>query len=342
MGCNAGVKGSVVLATGGSGGHVFPALAFAETCVKKGWDVAVWTDERGKRFLQEVPHETLAIPALSEGKGAFILAFFRAFFTCFARFRKDRPAYVLGFGGATTLPVLLAAWALRVPRAVHQSDAVLGRANLFLAFFVQKIAVGWPETQVPWINKRKKVVTGTPVRASVWACRNAPFSQGPFRILVLGGSQGTSLWDRVVPSALALLSRDLPYSVLMQSKHAYSNIETVPFVENVAEEMVKAHLVLTRAGALSLTELETVARPMLIVPIARSARNHQQRNAARMAKHGAAVLHVSDLTPETLALFLSDAIVHFQKSLWCKPSCNAVFPASDRLFQEILENEPTD
>ncbi|MDT8346043.1 MAG: glycosyltransferase, partial [Thermohalobaculum sp.] len=209
----------LVIAAGGTGGHMFPAQALAEAMLARGWRVWLATDARGLRYAGGFPQavERVELPSATTGQGGLAarllapLMILRGIARALGRFRADRPAVVAGFGGYPSLPALAAAWLMRLPRLIHEQNGVLGRVNRLFARRVDRVCCGtWPVVNAPRGARLEHV--GNPVRAAVAALAGAgytPPGTGEVRLLVFGGSQGAAVFARLVPPPLAALPADL-------------------------------------------------------------------------------------------------------------------------------------
>ena len=248
----------IVLAAGGTGGHMFPALAVAEVLKRRGIEPVLVTDDRGERYAAPFGDiEKHILPAANVTRGK----------TSAARrlFADMRPVAVMGLGGYATLPALIAARLRRIPTCIHEQNAVLGRVNRLSAGFIDRIALSFADTQrLDPKHRARSVVTGNPVRAEVVALADAayapPVAAGPVRLLVLGGSQGASVLSDVVPPALALLPEDIRARLQVTQQCRPEDIDGVrdlyarksiasdlaPFFTDVAARLVSCHLVIAR------------------------------------------------------------------------------------------------
>jgi len=323
--------GPIILAAGGTGGHVFPAEALARALLARGREVVIITDRRGQGFGQKNLGERLpGVPVLriragrfDGGIGAKLLGageLLIGIAEALRHLRKLRPAAVVGFGGYPSVPAVLAGALLRLPTLIHEQNAVLGRANRLLAPFVGKIAVGFPG---------KGVHTGNPVRPEIAALRaqpyRAPEAKDRFELLILGGSQGARIFSDVVPEALTLLPDSLKtrLRVAQQARpedlervraaYAASGIEAelAPFFADVPVRLARAHLVIARAGASTVAELTVAGRPSILVPYPFATDDHQTANAGALAKAGAALLVAQ---PEFTAAALAERLEGFTPS----------------------------
>ena len=315
----------LVIAAGGTGGHMFPAQSLAETMLDRGWRVTLSTDARGARYAGSfpdiVPVEVVrsATPARGGALGK-LLAPARigaGTWRAVRAFRADRPAVVAGFGGYPSIPAVAAATMLGVPRLIHEQNGVLGRVNEVFARRVDAVACGtWPTALPAGVEG---VRTGNPVRAAIRAREAAPYiapGEHPMSILVLGGSQGARILSDAVPGALAELPggvrRNLRVAhqarpedtdrVIAAYQEAGLRAEVAPFFADVATRLADAQLVISRAGASTVADLATIGRPSILVPLAAAIRDEQTANARALVEAGAAILiPESRLTAESLA-----------------------------------------
>lgn len=322
----------ILLAAGGTGGHLFPAEALGSVLMKRGLRVRLVTDERAVRYsglfsdgmFDVVPSETVrSRNPLALARTGFMLA--AGTVIALNLVRRLRPATMIGFGGYPTLPPLIAARLMRVPTLIHDSNAVLGRANRFLAARVDAIA-----TSLPGVFDRdpalasKATLTGTPLRPAVLAAATGPYNvpdaQGPLRLLVIGGSQGARIMADIVPGAIerlapAVLRRlELVQQVREEDfarvRTVYDrlklNAELEPFFTDLPARLASAHLVVSRSGAGTVAELAGIGRPSILVPLPGSIDQDQFANAGVLMQAGGAIrLPQSEFTPERLASELS-------------------------------------
>lgn len=303
----------LMIAAGGTGGHMFPAQALAEAMIGRGWRVKLSTDARGARYaggfpkavtVEEVGSATFArggvlakaaVPfRIAGGVAGAVLAMLR-----------DRPAVVVGFGGYPTIPALAAAVVLKRPRMIHEQNGVLGKVNARFATRVDAVACGtWPTTLPPGVAG---IHTGNPVRAAVLERAGAgyiPPGDYPMSLLVIGGSQGARVLSDVVPPALAALPERL--RTLLRVAHqaraedaarvqaAYDAagiaVEVQPFFGDIPRRLSEAQLVISRSGASSVADISTIGRPSILIPYAAATGDHQSANARGLVEAGAAIL----------------------------------------------------
>ena len=232
-------------------------------------------------------------------------------------FRRERPDVVVGFGGYPSFPAITAAWALKLPRAIHEQNGVLGRVNQLFAKRVHVVACGTDPTELP--EGVEHIFTGNPVRRAVLDRENAPYippGDYPASIVVIGGSQGARILSEVVPSAVALLSDDLRGHIRVahqarneDAEMARTTYETAgisaevePFFQDIPRRFTEAQLIISRAGASSVADIAIIGRPSILVPLAAAIRDEQTANARGLVDAQAAIMiPESQLTPQVLA-----------------------------------------
>jgi UDP-N-acetylglucosamine--N-acetylmuramyl-(pentapeptide) pyrophosphoryl-undecaprenol N-acetylglucosamine transferase len=306
-------KKIVVIAAGGTGGHLFPAAAFAEEMRGRGWRVVLMTDARGRRYAEGFPAERIedvaaASPTANPLKAIpAALKIMRGIKAAKERFGELQPALVAGFGGYPSFPALMAARARKVPILIHEQNAVLGRVNRAMAASAAIVACGFERLdRLPAKAASRKRVVGNPVRLPILAVRERPYPEAPaggtFNLLIIGGSQGARLFGEVVPAAIALLPETLRKRLkvvhqvreeqIAEAKQVYErakvDAEVAAFFTDMGQRLAAAHLVISRAGASSVTELQVAGRPAILAPFAAAADDHQTANAEGLTAAGAA------------------------------------------------------
>src|SRR3954452_24438658 len=322
----------ILLAAGGTGGHLFPAEALGIELISRGLRVRLATDPRAWRYggifskdtIDVGPRDTVRSrsPAALASTGVFPLL---GTAVSLRLIRRLKPAAVVGFGGYPTMPPLLAARLLRVPVIIHEANAVLGRANRFLSGHVDAIA-----TSLPGVLDRdpalasKTTAVGTPMRPAVLAAAAAdydpPEADGPFRLLVVGGSQRARVMADVVPAAIERLQPALwPRLVLTQqvrkedmervravSDRINVNAELAPFFGDLPARLGSNHLVVSRSGAGTVAELAAIGRPSILVPLPGAIDQDQFANAGVLAKvDGAIRIQKTEFPSDRLAAEIS-------------------------------------
>jgi UDP-N-acetylglucosamine--N-acetylmuramyl-(pentapeptide) pyrophosphoryl-undecaprenol N-acetylglucosamine transferase len=326
----------IVLAAGGTGGHVFPAEALAESLMARGRRLALITDRRGQAFggvlgrldTHRIRAGGIAGRSLIK-RGLALIDLGLGTLQAHALLGRMKPAAVVGFGGYASVPTMLAAIARRRPTLLHEQNAVLGRANRLLAGRVDRIATSFGEVEHCPAEDAKVVRTGMPVRPAIAAMRDAPYpaldDQGPISILVLGGSQGAKIFSSLVPAALARLpqpmrqrlrvSQQCRPELLEETRETYRKAAIAADLQNffhdVPERLAGAHLVIARAGASTVAEVGLVGRPAILVPYPHATDDHQTANAHALDEAGGGWLMAeSALSPESLAVRLEALFAH--------------------------------
>lgn len=296
----------IVLAAGGTGGHIFPAEALAEVLIRGGQRVVLVTDKRFANFqsgvLSQVETRTIHSGTLGQGLHKKILGaagLTIGIFQARSILNQLKPKAVVGFGGYPSFPTVFAAAGAGVPSIIHEQNSVLGRANRILAGRVDRIATSFPATLLMSDKDQGKVfVTGNPVRQAVRALRDVPYpsigEDGKMHLLVTGGSQGASIFSDVVPQAIAALPPHLRARVRVdqqcrgpeesaRTRATYEqlsiNADVAPFFVDLPARLAGSHLVIARSGASTVSELAVAGRPAILVPLPTAMDNHQYYNA---------------------------------------------------------------
>ena len=331
-----------MLAAGGTGGHLFPAFALAQELARRGIPVDLMTDMRGDRYgtdfparqIYRVPSATLKERSVmaAASTAATLLTGIR---TAYRMLGEARPAAVIGFGGYPSFPPLIAAKLRGIPTALHEQNAVLGRANRLLARRVSVLATSFPEVKfVDPALKSACRLTGNPVRDAVMAEADRryvlPEPQGLFSVLVVGGSQGARVFSDCVPAAVALMQEETRRRVRMvqqcreedlaRVRNIYDELgvtaELATFFDDLPRRMASAHLVIARSGASTVAELTVLGRPSILVPLPHALDNDQLQNAKRLAEAGGTwCIEQKDLSPERLKVEL-ERLLHTPEDLF--------------------------
>ena len=317
-----------MLAAGGTGGHLFPAFALAQELVRRGASADLVTDMRGDRFAADFPGRQLyQVPSATiAGRSPLALAQTGLKLTLgtVAAYRllgRVKPALVIGFGGYPTIPPLTAARMRGIATAVHEQNAVLGRANRMLARRAAAIATSFDNVRLLDAGLAgKATMTGNPVRDAVIEASATPYSpilnDGTIALLIFGGSQGARYFSDAVPPALQQLPDDvrMRLHVVQQCREedlervgktyrdAGIRAETAAFFADLPARMARAHLVIGRAGASTVAELAVLGRPSILVPLPDALDNDQLQNAKQLAESGGSwCIEQAELTPERLS-----------------------------------------
>ncbi len=319
----------VVLAAGGTGGHMFPAQALARELLLRGLRPVLITDKRAGGFGPDLAEqvETHQIAAagfaggdwLSKARSLARLAW--GYLQARRVLARVDPVAVVGFGGYAALPTTMAAAHAKHRLVLHEQNAVIGRANRLLATRATAIATSFPTVEgLREAERAKIVVTGNPVRAAIAAVGRKPYavadSEGPLRLLVTGGSQGARVFNDLIPEALTLLPESLRERIQVSQQVRVGDMDKVerlyerngirsdlqPFFDDMPERLQSAHLLVCRAGASTITELAAAGRPSILVPYPFAADDHQTANARAFAEAGGGwVMPQDSLSAEMLA-----------------------------------------
>jgi UDP-N-acetylglucosamine--N-acetylmuramyl-(pentapeptide) pyrophosphoryl-undecaprenol N-acetylglucosamine transferase len=311
------------IATGGTGGHVFPALSVAEELVKRGHNIIISSDGRAMKMVKrDKPANTGTAFIWASGVGGKgrlnqIFALFKISLSAAAltlRFMFLRPARVVAFGGYASVPAILAARVWKIPTFLHEQNGAIGRANKFALRWVDTLMTSFP--QVSGIPGSKKVVyTGLPVRRAFFDAAKIPMPLDS-KLLVTGGSLGAQILDEVVPTALSqikskkifVMHQTRPENVAkLQKFYADKKIRAnvLSFINDMAGAIAGSDLIIGRSGASTVVELETIGRPAILVPL--GINPDQAANAENFAALGAGfAIEQSKFTPKWLAATLAD------------------------------------
>lgn len=328
---------TIVLAAGGSGGHVFPAEALAGEMMARGYRLSLITDRRGGVFggaLGDIETHHIRAGGVAGKSPLQLLRSAGALATGLVQARgilkRLQPKAVVGFGGYASVPTMMAASLMGVPTVIHEQNAVLGRANRLLAGRVGRIATSFSVVRAIPEGARAKVVrTGMPVRAGIAEKRGAAYpslgTSERLNLLVLGGSQGARVLSDVVPAALVNRDDDVRarLNVVQQCRpEDLDRVEQVyrqggvkaelkSFFDDVPDRMAAAHLIISRAGASSVAEITAIGRPSILVPYSHAVDDHQSANAHAVNDAGAGwLMPERAFTADTLGGRMEDFLRH--------------------------------
>jgi UDP-N-acetylglucosamine--N-acetylmuramyl-(pentapeptide) pyrophosphoryl-undecaprenol N-acetylglucosamine transferase len=322
----------ILLAAGGTGGHLFPAEALGVELIKRGLRVRLATDARALRYSGLFTRDNIDVVPSETVRGRNPLLLLRTAITlgygmgiAVSLVRRLKPAAVVGFGGYPTLPPLMAARLLGVPSVIHDANAVLGRANPYLAGRVNANA-----TSLPGVLDRdpalagKATTVGTPMRPAILAAAAMPFASpepnGPLRLLVVGGSQGARVMSDIVPPAVErlepvlwsrlVLTQQVREEDMARVRAIYDRLkikaELAPFFADLPARLASSHLVVSRSGAGTVAELAAIGRPSILVPLPGAIDQDQFANAGVLAQvNGALRIPQGEFTPDRVAAEIS-------------------------------------
>ncbi len=320
----------VLVAAGGTGGHLFPAEALATVLSERGIPVHLVTDRRAARFGGAFTDQTIHVVASATLRARNPVAMTRTavmlglgLVQAHALIGRLRPTAVIGFGGYPTVPPVLAAVWRGVPSLIHDANAVIGRANRLLAPRVTAIATTFPDVFAAAPDlAAKATLTGNPVRAAVVAAAATPYpaANDPLRLVIFGGSQGARIMADIVPAAIGRLDHGLRARVtivqqareedLARVRKTYADLsiaaEIAPFFADLPARIAASHLVIARSGASTVAELAAIGRPAILVPLPHALDQDQFANAGVLERAGGALRLPQDaFTPARLAAELA-------------------------------------
>ncbi len=310
-------KRTIVVTTGGTGGHMFPAASFAENLVSKGHKIALITDERGSKFKGIfIKHPIYKIKA-SSPSGNIIKRCIGLFNLCVGIFQaflalgKIKPNAIAAFGGYASAPTVIAGMLRRIPIILHEQNAILGRANRFSVKFAKILALSFVETKkVP--KSAKTVHVGMPIRPEIKSKANSKYPEltkdNEFNILIFGGSQGAKIFSMVIPYGISLLDEKYKkrINILQQCREeeidevrkvyeeAGINVQLGTFFASMEKKIENAHLLMCRGGSSTLAESNAIGRPAVIIPLKVSRDGDQIENATFVQEKGAGWIMAED------------------------------------------------
>ncbi len=353
----------VLVAAGGTGGHLFPAASLSEALRRRGIGVALATDSRAEKFGDQFPSVHVIPSATFRGRDPISLAktlgsLGTGALKAFAMLARVKPSVVVGFGGYPTVPPVFAATLRKIPTVIHEQNGVPGRANRFLAPRVTAIGTGFPGVFDKDASLAAKAIhTGNPVRPAVIAAAT-PYqpSSGndPFLLLVFGGSQGARVMADIVPEAVAKLEPHLQMRLKVVQQARSEDIERVrkiyaksqvevqiePFFTDLPARMAASHLVISRSGASTVAELAAIGRPSILVPLPHALDQDQAANAGFLERAGGTIplpqeAFTSDRLAAELAALASDPARLSAMSKGAKSL--AILDAAERLADLVMK-----
>jgi len=339
---------NICISAGGTGGHIFPAVALAERMLKFGWGVDFVTDERGVGFLKPVSESiSVKVVQVEQIKNFNILSWYRflvktflSVVSCYISFRYKKPNVVVGFGGYSSLPICISAIVSRVPLVLHEQNSVVGRVNNFFLSKSKCMAFGFPPlkdsqdvlkiedqsfndlaTAIRKMEKKKPILVylGNPVRAEILSRKNSiytPPGDWPLSIFIVGGSQSADIFGNIVPKSLLQLPeklrlrlrvyfqvrKELKEMVISELQNAGVRFEVSEFFDDISEKIANSQLIISRAGASTLSEIAIIGRPSILVPLPTAKDDHQNKNALAMEAAGASIIiRQEDFSPDNLS-----------------------------------------
>jgi UDP-N-acetylglucosamine--N-acetylmuramyl-(pentapeptide) pyrophosphoryl-undecaprenol N-acetylglucosamine transferase len=354
----------VVVAAGGTGGHLFPAEALSIALARRGITVDLATDERATRYGGAFPARGTHIVPSDTFRGRNPLAVVRTTLVLgtgvlagLGLLRDLRPAAVIGFGGYPAIPTVVAARLRRIPTLIHEQNAVLGRANRLLSARVRAIATSFPGLLDHDSRLAAKAVhTGNPIRPVVVEAAATPYPDpaAGFRLLAFGGSQGARIMADIVPVAMELLpmavrarlhvTQQAREEDLVRVRGAYARLgvpaDVEAFFADLPRRMAASHLVVSRSGASTVAELAAIGRPAILVPLPHALDQDQRANAEMLQKvRGAIMFDQSRFTPDRLAAEIARLAAEPEKlaAMAAAARGQGILDAADRLADLVVK-----
>lgn len=303
----------IFLATGGTGGHIFPAKALANELKNRGYKPIIISDERFLKYTadNDVEYKILPVKQPKGGiKGKLVagLSMIKSYFIVRKFIFEYNPVCAIGFGGYPSFPTLMAASQLHLKTIIHEQNSLLGKANELLLKNITKLATSFPNVRgTENISSEKVAYIGNPVRQEIKAVRDIPYpifeNSSVLNILVTGGSQGASIFSKLIPDAIAKLPEDYKRRIgIVQQARAETIDEVVSrynemgvkaevksFFYDMPEQLKNCHLLIARSGASTLAEAAVAGRPALMIPLPNSKGDHQKINAESFEQNGAGI-----------------------------------------------------
>lgn len=357
-------KFRVAIATGGTGGHIFPGLAIADQLHDRGHKTLILADKRFLNYKNQFPSylNYKIIPSGSFAGGTLrkivsTIKIFLGVIKALLIYYNYKPNIVIGFGGYTCFPSIIAAKIMHIPIFIHEQNAVVGKTNRLLMKLADVIAVTFKDTVGIKARDKRVEIVGNPVRKQILQCRKSAYKSPSLKtkvnILITGGSQGAAIFSKVIPKAIALLDINTRHDILITQqcriedmikvKQQYSELGIKAVIAKFFDDMPKllseSHIIVSRAGASIISEIMAIGRPAIFIPIEKSSGNHQYINAKTMEDSGAAwIIKEPEFSAETCAALLQDLLNNKTKKL-ASASINAralYSDAGDRLTNMIL------
>lgn len=346
-----------VIATGGTGGHIFPALSLEVALKQRGHDCLLIADKRFMNFSSKVPKSTKykIIPSGTLNKVFGVLQVVLGIYMAIFHIIIYRPKMVISFGGYPSFPTMVAAILLRKPLMIHEQNSVMGKAHRVVMKWADIISVPFASVKgLDKVSKKKVYVVGNPVSEDISSIGRRKYNKhkDTINLLILGGSQGARILSKVIPEAVNRLKPSLRsrLRIVQQSraedidsvKKKYSQLgiknEVDKFFVDIPKKISDAHLVLCRSGASTVSELIAAARPSVLVPIAVSNHNHQLLNAKILEDNKAGwILEEKNFTPKSLADLLTYLLSNSGVLVKASSNARSLFIDSNKNMIELIE-----
>lgn len=358
-------KLTVVLAAGGTGGHIFPAEALANELTSRKHKVVLVTDARREQytFTKQNNMDVYVVSSASPGGGIkgkikAVPSILVGILQAVKLLKKIKPDVVVGFGGYPSFPTMIASYWLKIPSVIHEQNSVLGRVNRILSCSAKKIATSFEKvSHIKKCDQKKVVMVGNPVRPNIKAVREVSYPElkdsENLHILVTGGSQGAAIFSEIVPTAIASLPDAIKSRIRIDQQCRPEDIEKVRAIykkENISADLASffndmpsrlaaCHLLICRSGASTISEVTVTGRPAIFIPYMYAMDDHQTSNARALADKGAGFI-----VPQNIAR--ADVIAEHIKNFFSKPdvliqtALNAFemgLPDADKRLADLVE-----
>jgi UDP-N-acetylglucosamine--N-acetylmuramyl-(pentapeptide) pyrophosphoryl-undecaprenol N-acetylglucosamine transferase len=330
------MRKKIIIGSGGTGGHMFPAAAVATSLREMGYDIVLITDKRGMRYAQDFAHDIIIeLPVANIRQSGIInkiknsIALIKSIFISIKTVFKYRASAVIGFGGYPSFPAAIAGIITFKPLFIHEQNAILGRTNHFLAPCAKNILLSFENTH--HIKKAKNIIhTGNPVRKQIsdYAHIDYVAISDKFYILITGGSQGAAIFSEIMPEICRQLPKDIQQKLCITHQARPEDIEkttkmykeykinanVTAFIDDMGKEIAQSHLIICRSGASTLAEIGIIGRPALYVPLPSAADDQQTINAQMAVDMGAGrLIRQQDFTKTYIASIITEYYMHTSK-----------------------------
>lgn len=347
---------TIILAAGGTGGHVFPAIALAHELITRGYNPVLLTDHRISKFsnaLGDIPRHIIHAGKLSP---TGLINIMRGLYEAFAYFMQNKPIAVVGFGGYPSFPGMAMGLLFHKPIVLHEQNSYMGKANKFFAYVSNAIGLSFPKTvAVPPAAKKLCKLVGNPVRPAIKKLFKQGYSPSDdvLYLLITGGSQGSSIFAEVVPQALAALPAHLKQKLVVTQQARAAEVDAVKgfyqknnikaqvatFIDDMHIHLSRADMVICRSGASTVAELAVAGRPAVLVPYPHATHNHQTTNARWLSDEQAAFLIPQpEFTPTVLTNLLSGVLQSPEKMAnMAEAAKRLALPDAESALADLLE-----
>tara|TARA_Y100000991_G_scaffold129544_1_gene97625 strand:+ start:1162 stop:2256 length:1095 start_codon:yes stop_codon:yes gene_type:complete len=294
-------KSNIILSTGGSGGHVFPAIAISDEMKKLKIEHSILTDKRCEKFFSKrnIPYKVIHSSSIQFNPLSFFISILKisaGLIQSLIYIQKLKPLLLIGFGGYSSVPTIIAARILRISTGLHEQNAVMGKANRFLSNFTEFDMLSYKKTK--FSNVKKSIYTGMPVR-NILVNSNINNNNNSIKVLVLGGSQGARIFSKIIPQIIDALDNRFKKKIILVQQSRTEDIKNLKdlyskmgikfklksFFNNIFEEMLDSKFIISRCGSSTLSEIELVSRFSILFPLPGSKDNHQYENAKQFSRN---------------------------------------------------------